>query len=150
MMTPLWQPGNQTMDSAVFRVIGGQGIVLFATGFKRHKHRVSANDAQVPQMACVNRLLFEASETRPLRTCGCDYVFDLAGIRLETIVDEPIISGTCGWSLSACDNMRILAIPGYYRLHLNDSTAIGEAQVYAESYSLKSLPLNSKLFFSQE
>lgn len=148
-MIALWQPGNQTMDSAIFRVNPGQAVLLFATGFKPYKYRVSAQEARVPQEVCVNRMLFDSSDSRALVRCGCDYVFDTTGIQLETLVDTPVFFNGCGWTLSACNNLRILAVPGYYRLHLNDATAIGDAQVYAEAYSLESLH-SSRLFFSQE
>ena len=47
-----------------------------------------------------------------------------------------------------CCNIGIIGVPGTYRLELNDTTAIGVAQVYAELIQVNKLPVQIKdLFF---
>ena len=53
------------------------------------------------------------------------------------------------WTLEPCHNLGIIGIPGAYRLRLNDATAVGTAQVYAEFYDVSAIaPQAYGAFFS--
>lgn len=140
-MIPLWEPSNTSMDSSIFRVNAGQAVLLFATGFAAEKYRESASEVAAPQMACINRLLYSAANLSEHKTHkGCDYVFNSLSIRPEQAEDELVVVNGCGWNLTACNNLRFIGVPGFYRLHLNDATAVGTAQVYADIYDAHNLP----------
>lgn len=148
-MIPLWEPSNISMDSSIFRVNAGQAVLLFATGFAAKRYRETVEEVDAPQMACVNRLLLTSANLSEHKTHkGCDYVFDATNIRPSQAEDEVVFVDGCGWSLTACNNLRLIGVPGYYRLHLNDATAVGTAQVYADIYDAHNLPAQlAGLFF---
>ena len=78
----------------------------------------------------------------------CDWIFDIDNTRAEEVVDQIVQTCDGTWTLSACNNLGIIGVPGSYRLELNDPTAIGEAQVYAELIKVSELPPQiSNLFF---
>lgn len=157
MLNPLWQPGNNTLHSAVFEVEDGTAIALFAVGLERFKVRQNSKEMQDLQRICVSRILcdYNAEPTRKagkvgpaMNMCDCGFIFDATWLTEIELVEEVITSGGCPWQLTQCDNFRILVMPGRYRLHLNDDTAIGKAQVYAEQYAIENIPQQaSSLFF---
>lgn len=144
-MIPLWLPENETQDSSVFTLTPGKVALLFATGFERYKVRTDSAEARSPQSACLHRLIFECERVPvgALAPCSvCDYLFNFTRT-VCNYTDGPVWTGDCVWSLRACDNTKLIGLPGVYYLHLNDETAVGTAQVWIEMYRADQLPLGA-------
>lgn len=148
MTTELWSPTNKSLFSSVFTVPQFKVCLLFGANFKLEKYRVDSSEFASPQAACVRRVLHGFTAPEPSRE-SCGWVFDIDSVRADKIVDEVVT--TCGapWQLTLCRNIGIIGLPGSYRLELNDATAIGELQIYAELYEANSFPSQLKdLFFA--
>lgn len=148
MSMKLWSPTNKTLYSSVFTVPQFKVCLLFGAHFAPDKYRATSNDFVTPQAVCVRRVLhgFVAPETSR-EPCG--WVFDLDNVRAELIVDEVVTSCGDPWQLTLCRNIGIIGLPGSYRLELNDATALGTLQVYADLYEASSFPTQIKdLFFA--
>lgn len=142
-MTPLWLPHNNTQDSEIFQIYPGTAALLIATGFERWRKPTSTREARSPQKACLRRLLVEYDEefagtSEP--TGSCWYSRDFTKTNVRTI-DVPVALHGCPWTISGCDNHKLLALPGIYYLRLNDKTAVSKAQVWVEMFSISDLPL---------
>lgn len=155
MSQPLWSESNKTLYSSVFTVPPGKVCVLFAARLQKFKYRENNEDFLSPQTVCIRRLVhdFDANAFSKCATkgdCSCNWVFDLSETFEFVIADEGIqtCKSSC-WALTEGQNLGVIGIPGTYRLELNDATAIGEAQVYADLYDAKNFPSQvSSLFFS--
>lgn len=146
-MFPLWEPTNHTVFSSVFNVPVGYCCILHATDFKSEKYRDDAATFIGPQVVCVKRLV-HGFKARRVVNLQCDWIFDIDNSRAEEVVDQIVQTCDGTWTLSACNNIGIIGVPGSYRLELNDPTAIGVAQVYAELVKVSELPSQiSNLFF---
>lgn len=142
-MIPLWLPSNETQDSSVFKVCPGTVALLVATGFERFRTRTEAKEFESPQLACIHRLIFDyetvavgALEPRS----ACDYLYEITQT-LTHVTDEVVWNKRCMWSIGGCDNTKIIAVPGTYYLHLNDASAIGQAQVWIDVYKTADMPI---------
>lgn len=149
MNYPLWEKTNKTLFSSVFNVAPGNVCLLFANDLAAWKIRAEASESKVPQLVCVRRVLheFDASSAKK-KDSTCGWIFDIGEVKANKIADALV--RTCGvpWQLSMCKNIGIIGVPGSYRLELNDSTAIGVAQVYAELYTASDFPQQvADLFF---
>lgn len=145
---PLWSPLNKTQYSSVFAVFPGQCCVLHAAHLEEWKVRQEAQEILVPQTICVRRLIHEYKDI-PREDCPCNWIFDIKAVYAELVDDHPVITCNGPWQLTRCRNLGIIGVPGTYRLELNDVTAIGEAQVYAEIFDLSSFAAQVKdLFFA--
>lgn len=139
MRYALWSPENLTQVSSSFVVDPARCVLLTAVGLDEYKTQTEAS-FKVAQMVCVERLLFD-----PLphdfenNGCGCTWIFDSTPMA-KGVPPEPVTVNGCSWSLSHCNNTRLVGLPGTYRLWLNDATAIGKVQVYAESFALHQIP----------
>lgn len=148
MSKELWPSTNTTLFSSVFTVPQFKVCLLFGTNFKLEKYRADASEFVSPQAVCVRRVLhgFTAPE---VSSGSCGWVFDIDSVRADMIVDEVVTSCGAPWQLTLCRNIGIIGLPGSYRLELNDATAVGELQVYAELYDANSFPTQIKdLFFA--
>lgn len=136
-MIPLWKPDNETVNSDVFHVCPGSYAILFATGLKSKRVRASAEEIDGPQVICIERLAFpDAPVERGPKVPpagACDYIEDWRAIEVPVTTESVSVDGCC-WSLTNCNNLMTISIPGSYRAHLNDATAIGKAQLYVERY----------------
>lgn len=151
-MIALWSEGNNTPDSDAFAVSIGKAVALFAIGLEGERVKQHATEARDMQRICVSRVVYDQSimaQNVRFATnsfCDCGYLQG-QGTYLEPVEDLLRTKG-CVWQLTMCDNFRLIGVPGIYRLHLNDITAIGKAQVYAEQYNLSEIAPNiSSLFF---
>lgn len=146
-MYALWKPTNHTAHSSVFFVPPGQCCILYATGLAAERFRTSAEEFVSPQSVCVKRLIHEF-KSPTLINLQCNWIFDIDNTCAEEISDQLVQTNNGVWSLSMCCNIGIIGVPGTYRLELNDTTAIGVAQVYAELIQANKLPVQVKdLFF---
>ena len=132
---PLWGELNDTLWSDVFYVAPGWCAVLFAAGLQQEKARKSADEFKGPQVVCVERLVFEAGKASPAEpsACGCIREFP-AALSAKLKSAEHVETCSLPWELEPCRNLGVIGIPGAYRLALNDATAVGDVQVYAEFY----------------
>lgn len=146
-MQELWPEVNKTLLSNVFSVPPGQVCILHAANFARYKFRNDATKPVGPQLACVRKILCGMKSQPDKSLLPCEFVFDMDAVKADVLVDELV--QTCGgtWSLSKCRNVAIIGLPGSYRLELNDATAIGVAQVYAELHDADKIPLHVKALF---
>lgn len=144
---PLWLPDNHTIYSSIFNVPHGLCAVLFATGLGPEKYRVNADEFITPQTICVKRILHDY---RPYVSGGlrCDWVFDIDNIHAIEVDSENIQTCKGPWAFLMCDNLRIIGVPGTYRLELNDSSAVHKVQVFADLVDVNKLHAGlSPLFF---
>lgn len=147
MNYPLWMPTNKTLYSSVFCVQPQHVCVLFADGLEEWKVRVDSS-IRVPQSVFIRRVLHDYDKIKAREALRPEWIFDISKVRADKIVDACV--RTCGvpWDLQKCKNLGIIGVPGSYRLELNDSTAIGVAQVYAEMYNVTDFPEQvADLFF---
>lgn len=139
MMEPLWLAENKTQFSSVFSVAPGKAVLLHAVGLEQWAFRVDATTPRQRQMLCVRRVLHGFDKV-VYKTAGrCDWVFDVDNTKGYVLADDLVCTNGCSWSLSSSNMLGVIALPGAYRLELNDATAIGVAQVYAEEMSLSHL-----------
>lgn len=143
----LWSETNDTKYSSVFSVPPGQCAVLHAVGLGPEKLRTAPHEFKVAQILCVNRLL-HGFTLAPAAEGRCDYVFDLDRVRADMLVEEAVQTCNGTWQLTMCKNIGIIAVPGTYRLELNDDTAIGGVQVYLEIFDNNQIPVQvADLYF---
>lgn len=157
-MQSLWADDNPTELSSAFHVPAGKVCVLHATGFADERVRTDAEQIVTEQAVCVHRIIAHEPEQGvyapfddPYLPCGWIYDWTIVGTKEDGAVlgEEEIY--TCGspWQLTKCRNIGIIGVPGDYRLKLNDETAIGVVQVYAELYNVADIPHQiAPLFFS--
>lgn len=147
-LNPLWEPTNLTAFSSVFTVPPSQVCVLYAADLQKEKYRMDASEFKVPQVMCIRRVLHDFKESIDPNCCPCGWIYDITGLAATKVVDQVVT--TCGkpWQLSMCRNIGIIGVPGSYRLELNDATAIGRAQAYADLIPVDMVPSQIKdLFF---
>lgn len=144
MLVPLWQSDNHTPDSLVFTLRKREVALLVAKGFARKRTRTTQEEMDSPQFACLHHLIVEQGEDHSLAlepcTC-CDYVYDITATD-AIIYDEPVYLHGHPIGLSKCNNIMLWALPGTYYFHLNDTTAIGTAQVWIDVFKSGELPSN--------
>jgi hypothetical protein len=63
------------------------------------------------------------------------------------MAEGPVVAGGCEWALSACETMKILDMPGLYRLVLNDPAASATVQIYLRYYPIEYLSRDAALYF---
>lgn len=150
-VTQLWIAENRTTLSSVFCVPPRQVCILHAVDFEKYAYRASADEFLVPQVACVRRILYgfdAAAFTSAKDNQSCNFTFDVTGAKADLISDHVVTTCNGPWQLSMCRNLAIIGVPGNYRLELNDATAVGVANVYAELVNIDAIPLQVKdLFF---
>lgn len=138
---PLWDDANNTLYSSHFFVKPGWSAVLFAASLSDEKVRKSAAEFKGPQMACVEKLVYNCKWPEPKADCCgvCSHVRELGLPEAELVAADYVETCSLPWTLEPCRNLGIIGIPGIYRLRLNDATAIGTAQVYVEFYPHKAI-----------
>lgn len=152
-MIPLWQNGNETQDSPIFTIDVGKVAVLFATGFAAKRVRVSETELDGPQFACLRRVIFDCAPgvVVALEPCSyCDYLYEQGSLTKSIICDEGVYVNGNALGLSKCNNLMVLGLPGSYYFHLNDTTAIGKAQIWVEMYNIADLPASLITQFTGE
>lgn len=149
MRFALWGKDNDTLTSSLFNVPPRKCVLLTAVDFAEYKYSTEVS-FRTKQCVCVERLVYEMlPEQLGTPSCGCDWIFDPKRALAQEVGVISVASYGCNWELDSCNNVRILGLPGTYRLRLNDATALGTAQVYAEQFDYTQLPPQiSGLFFS--
>lgn len=146
MPVALWSEANHTMFSDMFAIAPGKVCLLYASGLEKEKVRVTDAEFKTCQTVCVRRVIHMAEGVLSKRDTWCDWV--ITAVDVEKVVDDLVQSCNVCWELSHANNLRIIGVPGTYRLELNDATAIGVAQVYADLFDARQLPEQiAHLFF---
>lgn len=146
MSVELWLSDSHSMNSDIFTVPPGKVCVLCAANLAKEKVRVTNAEFKTCQSVCVYRIVHTADAVLEQRGSFCNWV--VAAVDVSKVVDEILYTNGCCWELNNANNLRIIGVPGTYRLRLNDATAIGVAQVYADLYDVEQIPNQvSHLFF---
>lgn len=146
MSIPLWPVGSTSMYSDIINIAPGKVCVIYASGLEIERCRTSNDEFKGPQAICVRKLIHAADMVLVRRSTWCDWV--VTPTNAATVMDDVVQVSGCCWELTHNNNLRIIGVPGTYRLELNDCTAIGTAQAYADLYSVEQLPHNiAHLFF---
>lgn len=149
MRFALWSKDNDTLTSSLIYVPPRKCVLLAAVDFAEFKFSQEAS-FRTKQCVCVERLVYDMlPEQLGVQRSGCDWVYELTRPLAAEVGVLTVATGGCPWMLDSCDNLRIIGLPGTYRLRLNDSTAIGTAQVFAEQFDYNQIPPQiSGLFFN--
>lgn len=137
---PLWADDNTTQFSSLFNVPPGFSCLLTADGLSLDAYRQSATEVKSAQTACVRRVLFdfdkrsvyEHQSRKVSNRLHCDWIYDISQAVAEEMSNLQLYSCCEPWSLTKLNNVKVIGIPGTYCIMLNDPTAVGVAQVYAE------------------
>lgn len=127
----------------MFTISAGEIALFTASGFAAERVRVSASEMVSPQVACLHRIGIDYAEGQPLTmepSSSCDFAV-VNSLVQSVIYDEPVYANGCTVGVSKCKNILLFGLPGTYYFHLNDTTAIGKAQVWLEVLKSKDLPL---------
>ena len=148
MKYPLWgDPTSET--SSLFVVHPGKCVLLVAVGLEEYATQTDAS-FKTAQMVCVERVIHEfmPGAWKPV-SCDCDWVFCPDRPLAKEVSSEAVSVAGCHWTLSQCDNVGIVGLPGTYRLRLNDPTATDHIQVYAELFDASQIPVQMTNIFFQ-
>lgn len=132
----LFDDASTNVYSRAFIVSPGGIAVLSAWGFSLYAKAIPGSvPKNTPQLAIVQKMAFDKGIYPNGNACGND----------DGLISEPKYSYVedvtkCGlWSLSACNNIVVLSLPGTYRLQLNDEAAIGNVFISLTRYSHQEL-----------
>lgn len=148
MYVPIFTEKSQSVQSPFFYVSPGTIVQAQAFGFVTFASRMDNTERRVPQVACLEQVLFKEGVRLDGTTddCHCTKIYDLSRFTTEVLECEEVMLNGCGVNLSACKNQILINLPGAYRFVLNDQTAIGNARIYLRTYSSAEFPWNSSLF----
>lgn len=129
----LFDDGSTDVTSRAFIIAPGSVGILSAWGFKATKEVLGPNEPRsAQQLAIVQKLAFpygafpdgnacKQSDSPLIVTPDYTYAEDVT---------------QCGlWTLSSCQNLVAMAVPGTYRLQLNDAGALGTVFISLTRYS---------------
>jgi hypothetical protein len=143
---PLFDTTSLSVESDVFCITPGWFGLFSAFGFKSVKVQLEPGKPKGRQAACLSQVLTRTVIVPEELPCGV--VREVGSDRrVEIIAEGPVTANGCMWSLSACETMKILDVPGLYRLTLNDKAATATVQVYVRYYPLDRLSRDPALYF---
>lgn len=152
--SPIFTEQSQSVEGPFFYISPGHIIQAQAFGFAEWAARENNALRKVPQAACLEMVLFregiipswETPETRG----RCKFIFDLRQYTTDIEAIEEVQLHGCGLSLTACNNMMLLHVPGAYRFVLNDATSVGQVRVYLREFTVDEFPWNSRFLMGEE
>lgn len=145
---PLFTERSTDTDSPFFTVVPGEIAMLQAFGFVDYKYRESNAELQVPQVACLEMLLFQEG-VLPKRDIGTCPLYSMQLYYTQLIARETMYRNGCTCHLSNCNNVLLVNIPGSYCLTMNDVVAVGTARVFLRTFTKEEFPWNSKFFVGE-
>lgn len=145
---PLFTELSTSVDSPFFTIVPGEIAMLQAFGFAEYKSRASKAELLVPQVACLEMLLFEEGVLPPHQFGDCT-LYSLNDFYTKVLARETLQRNGCSYELSSCNNIMLLNIPGSYCLTMNDETALGQARVYLRVFTHEEFPWDSKFFIGE-
>lgn len=141
---PLFDENSLSLQGDFFHVFPGEVAQIQAFGFADWKSREDSSTRQVPQVACLEMILFK-EVVIPDNTDGdCTHIYSLDRFKSAVLAIETVRRNGCTFSVSKCDNMLLLNLPGSYRFVMNDLSALGTARIYFRVFNKDSFPWNSK------
>lgn len=145
---PIMTETSLSVESPFFHVFLGEVAIIQAFGFKDYKERADKSELLVPQVACLEMLLFKEGviPKRKAETCP---VWDLRQYQTQLLAKETMRHNDCTYELSKCNNIMLLHIPGSYRFILNDQTAVGDARIYLRIVTKDEFPWDSKFLLGE-
>lgn len=145
---PLFTETSLAVDSPFFTVMPGEIAILQAFGFADVRHKEDPTELTVPQVACLEMLIFKEGVV-PSRQVGTCSVMELSQFQAQLLARETMRRNGCMFSLSKCNNIMLLNIPGSYQLVMNDATAVGDARVYLRVATYDKFPWSSKFLIGE-
>lgn len=139
---PLFTEMSVEVGSPFFHIFPGEVALVQGFGFQQYKTRVDNTERQVPQVACLEMLIFKEGVhmSRPAGTCA---IMDLEHYKTELLAMETMRLNGCTYSISKKNNVMLLNIPGSYRFVMNDDTALGNARIFLRVFTKIEFPWNS-------
>lgn len=126
--SPIWLFNESTLAEAseFFYVSPGWAGVFSAFGLLARPVPVDPDKFWTVQRFCLMQAFVQSFRIPEDKPCG---VASEPGSDYKTMIvaEGPVVKDGCEWSLTACDNVKTLSVPGLYRLVLNDPAALGQA-----------------------
>lgn len=139
----LFDEFSTDINSEPFGVQNNEIIILKAFGFTSEKFTITPGNPLDIARACLSMLVYKG-EFPKSSGCGCDYSVIPAS---SSIIAEEVL-GSC-FNMSACNNLALFGIPGYYRLILNTPLALGTVRIYMWRRAANGLMMHKNLFFGE-
>lgn len=127
----LFHEHSKELVSTPFMVYPGSSVIIRAWNIAQFKVPTSASQpTNLPQEVKIQMVEFGDVETvvNEEQACDCEAKYEVAA---KIKYAEDIVT-CCPWSLTACDNITTISLPGVYRLRLDDPSSLGE--VYATMF----------------
>lgn len=133
----LFDDGSTDPFSRAFIVAPGSVAILSAWGFSQYKTDLAPNEPRtIPQVGVVQKMAFPYGDFPDGNSC----VHSDSALLVDppyTYVEDVTQCGL--WVVSACNNIAAIAVPGTYRLQLNDLAAVGTVFISLTRYQQKEL-----------
>lgn len=150
----LFDVNSKSVESPFFTVLPGHIVQAQAFGFQDHVTRQDETERRVPQVACLQQVLFtekvRGSIDAAISKGNCDCVINGTLDKYATAVEayEELVIDGCSPAINACTNQMLINLPGVYRFVLNDANALGVVRIYIHDLLKDDFPWQSKLFIS--
>ncbi|MDR1079456.1 MAG: hypothetical protein LBQ79_00455 [Deltaproteobacteria bacterium] len=136
--------------SEPFYISPGWMVELLAFNFANSPVQPDPLKPKLLQAACLRRIMYKAFEPPEVDVQPCGVLPDITKYQAEILAENWVMTDGCEWSLTACDNYRLLDIPGAYRFILNDAGAVGTVLIYMMAHPLSAWPSRpSRLYFGE-
>jgi hypothetical protein len=128
--------------SDLFSLLPGWTGEILAFGFRLERVWPNPGGRSVLQAACLNQVLLTSPPPTVVPDGGCGVTTVFPRRHDEVLAEGPVVHDGCAVGVSACDTRVWLWWPGIYRLVLNDPAALGQVQVFVQSYPRNMLGIN--------
>ena len=154
MYNVLMDENTKEIESQCFSVTPGTIVEVLGFGFADEAMKIDIKERTIPQAAYLEQLLFRESVRNP----RLEHVQEIReGVTIYTLDDfyasikehDFVRVNGCCQSISKCNNIMLIAVPGDYRFVLNDESAIGTVRLYMRVYNKDEYPWGAKLFLSE-
>lgn len=145
---PLFTEMSATLDGTFFHVFPGEVAMIQAFGFMCSKSRADQTERRVPQVACLEMLLFREGTVKLPSDNECQ-AYDLNKYQTELLAREQMRINGCEVKIGKRNNILFLNIPGSYCFTMDDPTALGQVRMYLRKFTKDEFPWNSKLFVGE-
>jgi hypothetical protein len=152
----LFDEHSISVQSPWFHLFPGNVVQFIASNFMYDvlDHSVTPPKRKgCRQEASVHQLILNGESLAQITTnvCGCQPQLT-SNIGIIDDIELATLGADClpdDWTLTSCNNMRLLDIPGVYRLELNDPDMLGVARVYMRELPEDKLNRPSALYFGR-
>jgi hypothetical protein len=137
-ITPLFDTDNMRSESEIFQLFPGWIAILSIHGFPDIPVPGAPGEFYALPGICLHRILLSSlPEELADNPCG---VVAFSKPEIVIIADDEVTTDGCPWRMDACDNLRLLAVPGVYYFVLSDPALAGQVQAYVKFYHSNELP----------